>query len=118
MKMYEIIALISAWIRQFYLPNPFINIIDPSYADLFNIIIGGVILHLLARFVTGCIYEKGSFPALGSFLYLINYIAISGLIILITRFIKAIWLAVIVFLLIYILGCIFLSNCKNKQYNI
>ncbi len=100
------------------LPNPFVNIIDPLYADLFNIIIGGFIIHILAYYITGCIYEKGSSPGLGSFLYLINYIAISGLIILITKYIKVIWLAVIVFLLIYISGCIFLSNCKNKQYNI
>ena len=116
--MYGIIALISAWIRQFYLPNPFVNIIDPLYADLFNIIIGVFIIHILAYYITGCIYEKGSSPGLGSFLYLINYIVISGLIILITKYIKVIWLAVIVFLLIYISGCIFLSNCKNKQYNI
>ena len=46
--MYGIIALISAWIRQFYLPNPFVNIIDPLYADLCNIIIGGFIIHILA----------------------------------------------------------------------
>ena len=72
--MYGIIALISAWIRQFYLPNPFVNIIDPLYADLFNIIIGGFIIHILAYYITGCIYEKGSSPGLGSFLYLINYI--------------------------------------------
>ena len=67
--MYGIIALISAWIRQFYLPNPFVNIIDPLYADLFNIIIGGFIIHILAYYITGCIYEKGSSPGLGSFLY-------------------------------------------------
>lgn len=68
--MYGIIALISAWIRQFYLPNPFVNIIDPLYADLFNIIIGGFIIHILAYYITGCIYENGSSPGLGSFFIL------------------------------------------------
>ena len=43
--MYYITSLISAWIRQLYLPNPFATIISPSYADIFNILIneGGVI---------------------------------------------------------------------------
>ena len=46
--MYSIISLISAWIRQFYLPNPFATILNPSYADIFNILVGGAILHFLS----------------------------------------------------------------------
>ena len=116
--MYGIIALVSACIRQFYLPNPFANIIDPSYADLFNIIIGGVILHILAFIITGCVYDKGSAPAVGSFLYLFNYVIIIGLMLLITIFIKIIWIAVTIFFILYITACILLSNYKSKQYNI
>lgn len=116
--MYSIIALISAWIRQFYLPNPFANIIDSSYADLFNIFIGGAILHILAFVLTGCVYDKGSAPSIGSILYLFNYLVIIGLMLLITKFIKIIWLAIAIFFLIYLTTCILLINYKTRQYGI
>ena len=39
--MYKFINIISALIRQFLLPNPYINLFSQEvYADLFNIIIG------------------------------------------------------------------------------
>ena len=42
--MYKFISILSAFIRQFLLPNPYVNIIgNEIYADLFNIIIGGTI---------------------------------------------------------------------------
>ena len=117
--MYVIVALISALIRQFLLPNPFSNLFaNQTYADLFNIFIGGAILHILAFVLTGCIYDKGSAPSVGSFLYLFNYVVIIGLMLLITRFIKIIWLAVAIFLILYIIVCILLSNYKSKQYYI
>ena len=46
--MYKFIHLISALIKQFLLPNHYINIISNEiYVDLFNIIIGGTIIHIL-----------------------------------------------------------------------
>ena len=79
--MYEIIALISAWIRQFYLPNPFVNIIDPSYADIFNIIIGGAILHITSFLLCGCAYNKGiDNPIKGIFFFFISYIVLTFII--------------------------------------
>ena len=50
--MYKIIHLISGLIRQFVLPNPYINIIgNETYADLFNIFIGGTILQFNSSIV-------------------------------------------------------------------
>ena len=72
--MYSIISLISAWIRQFYLPNPFATIINSSYADLFNILIGGAILHFLSYGMTSIYYERGSMPVIGSISYLFWYV--------------------------------------------
>ena len=47
--MYGFIHLISAFVRQFLLPNPYVNIIGTeACADLFNIIIGGTIIHIFA----------------------------------------------------------------------
>ena len=58
--MYKVVYIISALIRQFLLPNPYLNLFkEEVYADLFNIIIGGVILHKLSYWLTGIGYTKG-----------------------------------------------------------
>lgn len=74
--MYKIVNILSAFIRQFYLPNPYEMYFESSaYADVFNIIVGGIILHLFSFFLTSSIYEKGRHPSwIGSALYFINYI--------------------------------------------
>lgn len=72
--MYSIISLISAWIIQFYLPNPFATILNPSYADIFNILVGGAILHFLSYGMTSIYYERGSMPVVGSISYLFWYV--------------------------------------------
>lgn len=52
--MYKFVSILSAFIRQFLLLNPYVNIIgNEIYADLFNIIIGGTILHYLSYILTG-----------------------------------------------------------------
>ena len=73
--MYKFIHLISAFIRQFLLPNPYINIIEnEAYAELFNIFMGGTILHCLSFILTGCGYKKGiDNSATGSAGYLFSY---------------------------------------------
>lgn len=71
--MYSIISLISALVRQFYLPNPFATILNPSYADIFNILVGGAILHFLSYGMTSIYYERESMPVVGSISYLFWY---------------------------------------------
>ena len=52
--VYHIIHVISALIRKFLLPNPFSNFFsNQAYADLFNIVIGGAILNIMAYIMTG-----------------------------------------------------------------
>jgi len=73
--MYRLINIISIIVRQCYLPNPYENIIDNSgFAMLFNILIGGIILHKLSFWITGIYYDRGDLPAVGSLSYLIWYI--------------------------------------------
>lgn len=74
--MYKIFNTLSTFIRQFCLPNPYAMYFETSvYADVFNILIGGVILHLFSFFLTSSIYEKGKHPScIGSALYCISYI--------------------------------------------
>lgn len=74
--MYKIVSIISLFVRQFYLPNPYVGYFDIEvYADIFNILVGGTILHIYAYFLTSSIYDKYEYPSwVGSFLYCINYI--------------------------------------------
>ena len=116
--MYHIIHIISAFVRQFLLPNPFINLFSSQVtADLFNIIFGGAILHLLAYIMTRTVYEKGSAPGIGSFLYLFNYCIITVMIILITWLIHNFLIAIIICVALYITLLIILSRLSSKKYN-
>lgn len=116
--MYGIVSILGSILRQLYLPNPFINVfLNQDISDLFNLIIGGSIISFLSYFLTGCIYEKGEAPAIGSFLYTFNYALITFSFYGISLLIKNVIVAVIVYLTLYIIVCILLSNLKNKQYN-
>jgi len=74
--MYKIFNILSTFIRQFCLQNPYEIYFESSvYADVFNIFVGGAILHLFSFFLTSSVYEKGRHQSwIGSALYCINYI--------------------------------------------
>lgn len=115
--MYDIIHLISVLIRQFVLPNPYINIISNEiYADLFNIFIGGTILHLLAFVLTGYGYKRGvNDPESGSAGYLISYCYLTVLITLLGYMISNVIFFIISFSVLYVISCIIISRAFNKS---
>ena len=115
--MYKFIHITSAIIRQSVLPNPYINIIgNEVYSDLFNIFIGGTILHFCAYILTGCGYTKGiNDPASGSFGYLISYCHITALITTLGYFISNITVFTIVFVVLYIVSCLLVSLTFNRS---
>lgn len=115
--LYRFIHLISALIRQFALPNPYINIMGSEvYADLFNIFIGGTILHFYAYILTGCGYTKGvNDPASGSFGYLISYCYVTALITALGYFISNITVFIIIFIVLYIASCILVGYILNRS---
>ena len=117
--MYKIINILSALIRQFLLPNPYIHFFsEVLYADLFNILIGGTILHTLSFILTGVGYTKGvDSPASGSLGYLISYIYLTILITVLGFFINNIKIFIIVFMVIYILSMIVVSKIFRSQYD-
>lgn len=114
--MYKFIHIISALIRQFVLPNPYVNIIgNEAYADLFNIFIGGTILHICAYLLTRCGYVSGvDSPAAGSFGYLVSYCYVTILITVLGRFVSDVILFVIVFMILYIISCIIVRYIFDK----
>lgn len=115
--MYHIIHVISALIRQLFLPNPFSALFsNQMYADIFNILIGGLILHVLAYIMTGTGYEKNSAPGLGSFLYMVNYCLITGMIVFVTWLINSFWIAVTMCAVFYFLMLMLLGRLSGKRH--
>ena len=116
--MYHIIHIISAFVRQFALPNPFVNFFSNELdATIFNLVVGGVILHLLAYTMTGVIYKRRTAPSVGSALYLINYILIIGVISLVTWLVHNSWISITICSMLYILALILLNHFSNKKYD-
>lgn len=115
--MYNIIHLISALIRQFILPNPYVNIIgNEVYADLFNLIVGGILLHYFSYFLTGCGYTRGINSAVfGSLGYLFSYCYLTLLITLLGYLISNIMIFCIVFIVIYLISCFAVTKIFSKD---
>ena len=116
-NMYRIIHLISAIVRQFCLPNPYASIIRNSgYADLFNILIGGTIIHVLAFILTGCGYSRGiDSPASGSLGYLISYIYLTFVITGLGYIFSSFTWFIISLTVVYIFSCISVGYIFNKN---
>lgn len=74
--MYGKVALLSIIIRNFILPNPFES---HEYGILINLAFEPI-LWIITYFIVSLFYEKGTTPALGSFLYLFFYCVHVGLI--------------------------------------
>lgn len=91
--MYGLMVVISILVRQFCLPNPFECFGDMAW--LYNLV-AEPIIHGAAFLLVGTIYRKGSFPALGSFLYLVAYAVITGILALMGIFSFAWWWVLII----------------------
>lgn len=115
--MYKFVHLISAIVRQFALPNPYSSIIKNSgYADLFNILVGGTIIHILAFVLTGCGYTKGiDSPASGSLGYLISYIYLTFVITVLGYIFNSLTLFISSLTVVYIISCIIVSYIFNRN---
>lgn len=114
-----IISIMSYLIRQFALPNPFENIFpNPGSAELANYIFGGIFVPL-AFLLTRTWYVSGSNEKWeGSLGFFINYCILTGLLILISKFITDIYWIVGIFLIVYIALCIIEGWLLNKHKNI
>ena len=104
--LYAIVCVVSVVVRQFYLPNPFECFGD--IALLINIVAEPMI-HAIAFKTVGLMgYRSGSAPALGSFLYLVIYSVIVGLLMIFSIHSFAWWwiLTVILIIVVLIVGVI------------
>lgn len=114
--MYQLIKVFSYLVRQFLIPNPFTNLIkNPGTAEIVNWIFGGVLVPL-AYILTGTWY-KGGAKAVGSFGFFINYAILTGLFLLITKFITNVYLVAFLFILGYAILCIVESKLFGEKYS-
>lgn len=123
--MYKLIATISIFIRQFYIPNPFealgnglvVNIGEISMLLSPEVLnwIAEPFMHGITYTIVDLYYERGSAPALGSVLYLIFYCIHIFLLWLMSLAGFATW-AVSLILVLYI-GChIGINRMKNRYF--
>ena len=109
--LYHLIKVISYLVRQFLISNPFSNLVkDPNIATIVNWICGGIFIPL-AYILTGTWYNGGA-KTIGSFGFFINYAILTGLFLLITKFITNLYLVTFLFILGYAILCI----VENKLF--
>lgn len=111
-----LVSIASYLIRQFCFANPFSNIVkDPNIATIVNWICGGIFIPL-AYILTGTWYNGGA-KAIGSFGFFINYAILTGLFLLITKFITNLYLVAFLFILGYVILCIVESKLFGERYS-
>lgn len=116
--MYTIISIIGTLIRQFHLPNPYINYFtNENIAIAFNLLAGGVILHYLSRWTTGIYYETRTCPFMGSLSYFLWYVFYTMYFIFIGIHIKSLTLAITVLAvsIIFIFAIVFMVTNKIRD---
>lgn len=114
--MYKMILIVSLVIRQFCLPNPFECFGDK--AIVYNWI-AEIVLAPVTYGLVGLIYEKDSMPALGSFLYLLFYAGLTGVLYLLGLVSFAWWAILCLVVAMILLAVFYRKYCerlpKEKQ---
>lgn len=109
-----LVSIASYLIRQFCFPNPFSNIVkDPNTATIVNWICGSIFIPL-AYVLTGTWYD-GNVKFFGSLGFLFNYAILTGLFLLITKFITNLYLVAFLFILGYVILCIVESKLFGEK---
>lgn len=113
------ISTMSYLARQFILPNPFTNIFEnQGYAEIANWIFGGIFVplaFLLTRtwYVSG-VNEKWE----GSLGFFVNYCILTGLLLLISKFISDIYWIIGIFCFVYLILCFLEGWLLNRNNSI
>ena len=108
--MGEIMVILSVIIRTFYLPNPFESL--GTMGIVYNLMLSSFLVPL-TFIVVGMYYNRGSFPFLGSLLFLVFYVIHNELILVMSIFNFAIWwIAIVIFA--YIMVHTFICKFRNS----
>lgn len=114
-KKRGIVSLISYFIRQLYLPNPFANLFKNSNMAVIINLICGFIFIPLSYSLTHSFYNGGS-KEKGAFGFLINYCLLTGVFLLITKFITNLYFVAIIFILVYVILYIIENKIFEEKY--
>ena len=111
-----ILSTISYFVRQFYFPNPFVNVFeDASTAEVFNWMFGGVFIPL-AFLLTRTWYINGPHEKWeGVIGFFVNYFLITTLFLVISKFIADIYWLIGVFVFGYIVLLVVESYICNEH---
>ena len=114
-----IVSTFSYLLRQFFLPNPFENMFSESgTAEVVNLIFGGIFIPL-AFALTGTWYTSGANEKWeGSLGFFINYCILTGLLLLISKFINDIYWIIGIFAVMYIILCFIEGRLLNRHNSI
>ena len=108
-------SIISLLIRQYFLPNPFINMFDSNTATIVNWFLGGIFI-FLAYIKTGIWYRREwKLYWLGSLGFLVNYTILTYLLIGISSITTSIWLIASLFVSVYIILCTIVYKIVNAN---
>ena len=111
--MYKIIKIVSYFIRQLWLPNPFTNMFESGTAEIVNWLAGGVLVKL-AYWLTGMWYDsEDEFPLIACVGFLFNYTVLNYLLLLISEIVPIFIVVIIIFLIVYVFFCILEYNLFN-----
>lgn len=110
--MYRLMVAVSVLVRQFLLPNPFECF--GSMAIFYNWI-AELVLAPLSFTLVGLVYRRGEAPALGSFLYLMTYILLTGILWVLGQFSFA-WWAIVGMITIIMGAMILFSKIRGDFY--
>lgn len=114
-----VLSTISLLVRQLFLPNPFENMFpEAGTAEVVNLIFGGIFVplaFLLTRtwYVSG-VNEKWE----GVVGFFINYCVLTGLLLLISKFISGIYWIIGIFGAVYIILCFVEGWLLNRHNSI
>ncbi len=103
--MYKITYILSYLIREFMLPNPFINMFEEGMAVLVNFVFGGILIPF-AYLLTGTWYvsRKGEYWK-GSLGFLFNYILLTYIMLAVSEVVSDVDWILGIFLFIYVILC-------------
>ncbi len=104
--LYKFLSALFMLVRQFYLPNPF-NVLEEGITVMINgfpILLTPIILNWIAGFVlpvftyvvVGLYYNRGSYPELGSFLYMVFFLVHTGMIYIVLLVYTKVWLVMLI----------------------
>lgn len=107
--MYKVISILSVFIRQFVLPNPFS---DFPLGELYNWAATAILVPI-TYIIVGLFYRRGSAPGLGSFLFLVFYMIHTGILLLCSVFSFNV-IACVVIGMVYFVAIIGGVTLKNR----